>query len=155
MTPDKSKVLLVASLFLGLFGTAWASPVSFAESQIGKGETTGDNRGAYIRKIGKEGQPWCAYFVSYCLNLKKPIPNARGFLKAYSRVLQPRRGDIVVWSRGRDGRSGHVGLIKAVYKGYFEAIEGNTGAFPSKVRVVRHKLNDKAILGFVRPKKEV
>lgn len=153
MKPRAAYLVLVLLLWAGPeMGSAWANPLAIATAQIGQGETTGDNRGAYIKRIGGvQGQPWCAYFVSYCLHLNRPIPNARGFLKAYSHVLQPRGGDLVVWARGRDGLSGHVGIVKQVYKGYFDAIEGNSGAFPAKVKVVRHSLKDKALLGFVRP----
>lgn len=145
---------LAALALILICSQACAEPrqVLVAQSLIGQGETVGDNRGAFIKKIGGiQGQAWCAYFASYCLRLPRPIPNARGFLKAFPRVSRPAAGDLVVWSRGKDGRCGHVGIIKSVSEGHFEALEGNTGAFPSRVRVIRHKLSEKSILGFVRP----
>ena len=134
---------------------AWASPITKAEGLIGQGETWADNRGAFVAKIGKEGQPWCAYFVSYCLKLRKPIPNARGFLKAYPRVHKPLPGDLAIWSRGKDGRSGHIGIVQRVEKGAIYTIEGNTGSYPSKVKVIKHSLKAMpTLLGYVRPYKK-
>lgn len=148
-------ILIIASFLIMMMFVAIvnADVVSIAQSQIGFGETGGNNKGMYIRQYlgGREGLPWCAGFVSYCLKKSGTdisyTLRAKDFLKLGKKASHPQAGDIVVF--GRKG-GGHVGIIEKVNKNSFISIEGNTGDFPSKVKRLTHKLNEKNILGFVR-----
>ena len=128
---------------------------TIARAQIGCGEVGGDNRGKYVRRYldGQERLPWCAGFVSYCVReagyKTKYTLRARSYLNIGKRVRNPLPEDIVVFSRGRKP-CGHVGIIEKVSEDGFVSIEGNTGSYPSKVRRINHKFNEKNIIGFVR-----
>ncbi len=156
-----SAVILIASillcgviLFFLYVGTARADVVSVAQSQIGLGEVGGNNKGMYVRKYlnGQEGLPWCAGFVSWCVReAGYDIPyllRAKSYLKYGEVVNDPQPGDIVVFSRKGGG---HVGIIERVTKDKIISIEGNLGAYPSKIKRVIYKRGQiKNLLGFVR-----
>lgn len=153
------KAVMMLALMLMLGGSAWSAEsviVTQAMKYIGQGETCGDNCGKFVQRVLDDDRrlPWCAAFVSYVLQETEAYDNmpyilrARNFLKYGRKVSKPKPGDIVVWARGKD--MGHVGIVKSVGHGYFYALEGNTGAYPSKVMVIRHKVGEKALLGFRR-----
>lgn len=129
--------------------------VSVAQSQIGKGELWGNNRGFYVKQYlnGRENLPWCAGFVSYCakkagLNIRYTL-RAKDFIK-YGKSLKEyeiRPGDLVVFSRQGGG---HVGIIIEIGELHFATIEGNVGKYPAKVKTFIHKYSEKSIVGFVR-----
>ncbi len=106
----------------------------------------GKNRGYWIDKFNKKvgvkvGSPWCASFVSFCLDSVRsrfPIRTAlaRGFLRVRKYVVPigkvlrgeyiVERGDLVVWRYG-NGWQGHVGfVIRQIDNDKFETVEGNT-----------------------------
>ena len=87
--------------------------------------------------------PWCAAFVSWCfdqvgLNLGR-IDVIKGFVgcnfavnnvaKWGKIVTVPQAGDVSFYDWQGDGRFDHTGIFeKDLGLGYFQAIEGNTGA---------------------------
>jgi len=130
--------------------------VRIAQSQIGKGEIYGDNKGPEVKKYTK-GQEvaWCAAFVSWVRFRSGQSDNyflaARSYWKNYGhkRVGVPRPGDLIVFSRGSKG--GHIGIVEKVQGGTITTIEGNSGKFPAKVRRFTYKLGSiKNLLGFIR-----
>ena len=126
--------------------------VALARSQLGHGEVGGDNRGPEVRKYlnGRENLAWCAGFVSWCAReagYSRYTLRARDFLALGQRVTWPRSGDIVVFSR-KGGA--HAGIVESADRGGFVSIEGNTGAYPSVVKRIKHRLDEKNILGFRR-----
>lgn len=151
-----SVIVFLAIIILLVVGKAKAeiTPLSVAQSQIGLGETTGNNRGMYIRQYlnGQEGLPWCAGFISYCFK-KSGIKarytlRAKDYLKIGKIIDNPRPGDLIILSR--DG-GGHIGIIEKVTQDEIMTIEGNVGMFPSTVkRVTYNRNNIKNLLGFVR-----
>ena len=141
-----------------------ATPLSIAQAEIGKGETTGNNLGLDIKRYGqgKDGQPWCASFVSYCLN--EAGINDLGYPKAAKviwnkgrkldwQVEEPQSGDLICfWRTKPTSWQGHVGIIVSVTQTEIRTIEGNLGSFPSIVKEVRHAKNDiPRLLGYLRP----
>jgi len=143
---------------LAIVGLACADMISVARSQIGQGELFGNNRGPAIRQYlnGREGLPWCAGFVSYCLReagYELPYTlRAKEFLKFGKRVKNPKPGDLIVFSRQGGG---HIGIVSEVYPKdkIIITIEGNLGNYPSKVKEVHYKLGRiKNFMAFVRIK---
>lgn len=135
-----------------------------AKKNLGYGETGGNNRGLFIRAIGgKEGQEWCATFAGYCYErayemAKQPMPFERsqgakrlvknlgavGYLTKPDRAL-PLVGDLVCWSRGVLGWTGHVGVIVERTGAGFRTIEGNVGG---KVVCMTHRYSDPKLWRF-------
>lgn len=155
-----SAVILIASILLcGVIlllcvGTARADILTIAQSQIGLGEVGGNNKGMYVRRYlnGREGLPWCAGFVSYCVvkdGIRIPYTlRARDFLKLGIKVSNPKPGDLIVFSRQGGG---HVGIVEKITKDTITTIEGNTGDYPSKVkRITYQRGHIKNFLAFVR-----
>lgn len=158
--------LLIAGIIIIFLAMAWVAlfmPVKasaqvipgtvlqIARSEIGHGESFANNYGSDIRRYGAEGKPWCAAFVSYCLKgYGLPhILRAKDFVK-YGRcvaICEVRPGDIVIFTRKGGG---HAGIVEKLTSGGFISIEGNTGAFPAKVKRVKHSFGEKAIYRFVR-----
>jgi hypothetical protein len=167
---NKIKRLYLTLVFLLIFhSVAWSNSiyakriVSIAQSEIGRGETIGDNRGADVLRYTQEKScAWCAGFVSYVLSRAKANEKLGYNLSArsiYNKakklnwiVSKPQAGDLIVFWRGsRNGNLGHVGIVEYVDAQYIYTIEGNTGEFPSKVKRLKYKRhNIQRLLGFVR-----
>ncbi|MFA5169007.1 MAG: CHAP domain-containing protein [Candidatus Omnitrophota bacterium] len=170
---DRAKTYLIGVLLatviilLILIGTARAqivSPwVSVAKNEIGHGETERDNAGPDVRRYlrGEEGKPWCAAFVSWCLNQTRTdaMPyflRARSFLWIGEMVDNPCSGDLIVlWRGNQNDKTGHVGIIESVEGNTITTIEGNVGVFPAKVKRVVYQGKPKKLLGYVRLKQEI
>ena len=157
---NKTKISLLA--FLSLLELAVIAraetPLAIAQSQLGRGEIGGNNRGAYVRKYlnGRENLPWCAGFISYCFReagYKLPYTLwARDYLKLGRKVTIPRPGDLMVFSR--KGGGGHIEIISKVTKDNIFTIGGNVGPAPAKIREFKYnRHNIKNLLGFVRIEK--
>jgi len=142
------------------------STLSVARSLLGKGEVGGNNSGPFVEMLlGKEYDgdddddgAWCAAFISHCVSqassgsppfamsfgAKAIFKNASGY---GAKSMEPKVGDIVCWDRGKlnpDGTKswmGHVGFVDRVDGDIFYAIEGNKGAYPSKVRRFKYELS--------------
>lgn len=140
-----------------------------AIAEMGHGEEGGNNRGPdldrYRRGIGAPGDPWCAAFVSFCLEsgaaaLGVPCPVKRSHsarrlfanvLAAGSRVERPAARDIVLWARGAaNSGQGHIGIVSRVAGNTFWSVQGNKGGFPSRVREYLSELGEANLLGFGR-----
>ena len=65
-------------------------------------------------RINPKHTPWCAAFVNATLNKNNMIGTnkltARSFLKWGKKVEKPRKGDILVFKRGKHKWQGHVGF---------------------------------------------
>lgn len=145
--------------------------VAVDEVSAGASEQQGNNRGPFVAKylngLIKPPADWCAGFVSWCFDQHPDgcpfgyTLGARDILKrcrqrgwVYDhRTIDPKPGDIVVWRRGPlEGWQGHVGLVfEATAGGVLHTIEGNKGAYPSRVRsfsYVRHGMD--TLLGYAR-----
>lgn len=133
-----------------------------AQRCIGMGEVEANNESEWldhIRSGGPKGA-WCAAFVSHCalaawahtydslgwdVLLRPyremcPVKRCHGARKLYRSIGKagrfldgPKVGAVACWERGRDGWSGHVGIVSEVEGKRFWAIEGNIGAFPAVV----------------------
>jgi hypothetical protein len=146
---------------------AWEA-LTVANRELGNGEETGNNRGPDVRRYRGDAvaAAWCAAFVSWCYeqaardlsNMKLPFARSHGAKKLYknigkagSFVSRPLPGDVVCWDRGKAGSwQGHIGFVVKVQGSTFWTIEGNVGAFPSKVAVYRHELDEARLVGFAR-----
>jgi len=83
-----------------------------------------------------QGQPWCACFVTWCMEQAFGRAAAEKLLKHYPYVYcpsmvgrftlnaNPKRGDIVIFYRGDE--FAHTGLVTSVNGDKFTTIEGNT-----------------------------
>lgn len=138
-----------------------ADIVTIAESQIGKGEIGGNNKGAIVEKYTRgRDAAWCAGFVSWVIahsdhrKRKAYLLSARSYWEFYkdSRTRKPRPGDVIVFYRGsRSGHSGHVGIVEEVRGNRLVSIEGNVGPYPARVKRIQYRLNNMPnLLGFVR-----
>lgn len=131
--------------------------LAIATSELGCGETTGNNQGEAITRYRRNDGtgllptvgPWCASFVSYCYMQAitelgawsvgfRSSRGARrlGKLMPY-RVDVPIPGAIIVWSRGAvGGWKGHTGIIETYdpVTDTCTVLEGNKGHFPSVVK---------------------
>ena len=115
-----------------------------AQNYVGTVEKTGKNDGAeveYIIKRGKgaKGSPYCAYFVTLCIDsakIKEPTVRsglARNFktkksIKASDVILgkvEIPKGTILVWEKGNT-IYGHVGFVFEWKKDKGMTIEANT-----------------------------
>lgn len=128
---------------------------ALGELVLGAEEEGGNNLGQWVRKyMGKDwvGGPWCAGFVSWCLDQTyDDPPYIRGARRLANEVaeegeqvgvrfIQP--GDIISWKRSSGGSyAGHIGIVCAVTCDHVYSIEGNAGP-KGAVRVWRYALPD-------------
>lgn len=141
-------------LFMAYTGVCFAQPaiVMIAESQIGKGEQGGDNRGPIVMQYTR-GQEvaWCAGFVSWVrfhAGFKGDyFLAARSYLK-FPHVSRPRAGDLIILRRAGGN---HVGIVEDVRGSTVRTIEGNVGPYPARVKRVTYTLGSiPNLLAFVR-----
>lgn len=83
-----------------------------------------------------QGLPWCAVFVTWCMEKSFGRENATKLLKHYPYIYcpqmqqlfdlnaNPKRGDIVIFKR--NGTFTHTGIVTDVIGDMFYTIEGNT-----------------------------
>lgn len=116
-----------------------------ARKYVGLIERTG-NRGPHIdrwnRRVGAPlGSPWCASFVSFCLDAggaHEPRTRSawsRAFVgsgaieasKVLSGEYTPQAGDIVIWRRS--ATAGHIGFVEKEWsRARGRTVEGNTSS---------------------------
>jgi uncharacterized protein (TIGR02594 family) len=152
--------IIVATIVIIALGVWWsvahADIVSVARQEIGHGEFIFDNYGPDVARYmqGRQGLPWCAGFVSYCLSqagYKLPYTlRSRTFLDYGKRVGTPQPGDLAVFSRGN---AGHVGIVEKVTGNKIVTIEGNTGNYPAQVRRITYNGTPRNLLAWVRVQK--
>lgn len=150
---------VVLAMFLICFDSKDAKAneiVRIAESQIGKGEIGGNNRGLEVERYTKgKDCAWCAAFVSWVLSRsghnEHYFLSARSYWKAYAnkKVERPQPGDLIIFKRGSFG--GHIGIVEKIQGQTVTTIEGNVGRYPARVREFKYHLNHiPHLLGFVR-----
>lgn len=126
--------------------------IEIALSQVGTKEMPPESNnvkyntwiyGKEVRDTPESKFPWCAAFVSWCfdqagMNLGR-IDVIKGFVgcnyavnnvaKWGKIVTVPAQGDVSFYDWNGDGRFDHTGIFdKDLGGGFFQAIEGNTGA---------------------------
>lgn len=143
--------------------------IKFAENEVGydryKDPQKGTKYGRWYAEYtgssyyGENGVPYCAMFVSYCLNKTGTkcnyFPNAVAFDTRDRPIIGDRwvdkyklkRGDIIGFDWDIDARGDHVGIILEVHDDYVLTIEGNTDNGKVKRRT-RYYAN---IIGGIRP----
>jgi hypothetical protein len=103
----------------------------------------GSNMSKYGAWYGGDGQPWCAYFVTWCFEVGAGgspsfakgsyysycpyvVSDARNGRNGLSVTGSPIPGDLVVYDWQRDGTFDHIGIFKSGSAYEWHAIEGNT-----------------------------
>lgn len=153
--------------------------LEIALNEIGNGEEVGNNRGPHVAKYaGTQPIPnvdhgaWCSLFVSWCMVQAGYDPTVHGVSwNRWNRkrrsakwlfrlvrntghsLLVPEPGCLVCWNRGaRDSWKGHIGICSASKgEGVFVVVEGNRGAYPSKVGEFRHADEEANLVGYAIP----
>jgi hypothetical protein len=142
--------------------------IEIAESQIGVHERTknsGPEIDKYLKFVGLgPGYPWCAAFVSWCINECEEkghptnfTPSASvlqmwNFNKLKYRVNVPKPGDVFIMDFGKG--KGHTGFVKSVAGFRIITIEGNSNLKGSREGThVLQSSRDIASInkGFLRP----
>lgn len=152
--------------------TTPAQVIAEAKKHVGYVEGPKKNN-IFGKWYGSNGTPWCAAFVSYCLNhtgagdLIKGAQTPKGFnscgagikffksKKAWFPVKDAKPGDLCFFDWDHDGEQDHVGIVvkNDPAKKVLHTIEGNTsdknhsngGTVQAKVR------NYSVIMGVGRP----
>ena len=136
---------------------------NLARNMRGMGEA-GNNGGPLVRAaMGYEGDPWCGGFVNYVFaqaGLPGIYPQtdfrlARSYMREAERhgafhsgqSQRPQVGDVVVFTRGANPQSGHVGIIVAVNGDEITYVSGNDGNQVTERTFNRHS-PPPALLGY-------
>lgn len=128
-----NKVLSIAENEIGYLEKKTISQLDSKTANAGSANYT-----KYWRDIkpSYQGQPWCACFVTWCIEQSFGKDNAKKLLKHYPYVYcptmaelfklnsNPKRGDIVIFYR--NGTFVHTGFVTGVNGDKFTTIEGNT-----------------------------
>lgn len=98
--------------------------------------------------------PWCSSFVNWCITQAGGVGTndamARSWLAWGSRIKEPVAGDLVIFSRGSNIVSGHVGFLASKPKIYLPFVYVLGGNQNNQVCVAKYmKWN---ILGYRRAK---
>lgn len=113
---------------------------------------------------GIPNQPWCAMFVSYCMNKAGVLPNVvKKFASCYigwnwfkskgqtrNRGYIPQKGDIIFfdWNPEKGDGIDHVGIVNNVNGEYIYILEGN---HDDQVNIYKYHINDARIYGYAVP----
>jgi len=151
------------------------SALQFAINELiaGAGEVGGNNKGPWVKKYlqpggGKEGDSWCAAFISWCFlqaagGDKNAMPfkytlGARNVFNQFKqkgwtfdgnsdKQLQP--GDIVSWWRvSMPSGLGHIAIVHHFEDGFVYTIEGNKAANVAGFSYVKSRMDK--LLGYGR-----
>ena len=109
-------------------------------------------------------QPWCAMFVSYCMNKAGVLPNVvkkfascsigwkwfRSKGQTRNRGYIPQKGDIIFfdWEPEKGDGIDHVGIVNNVNGEYIYTLEGN---HDDQVNIYKYHINDARIYGYAVP----
>jgi len=139
--------------------------LEIALSQYGQKEIEGNEDNKTILKYSTEAghvwvshdeTPWCSIFVDW-VAMKAGVErthkaNALSWLSVGELTMEPITGDIAIFKRGTDPKSGHVGIfiayeVNAFQKstGYIYILGGNQN---NQVKISTFHEND--LLGFVK-----
>jgi len=101
-------------------------------------------------KATSDDVPWCSAFVNWCFQrvglTGTGLANARSWLKWGKAIDTPVEGCVVVFKRGRNPKSGHVGFVVGDDGETLRVLGGNQG---DMVKVSRFKKAD--VLGYRWP----
>ena len=113
---------------------------------------------------GIPNQPWCAMFVSYCMNKAGVLPNVvkkfascsigwnwfKSKGQTRNRGYIPQKGDIIFFDLDPEKGNGidHVGIVNNVNEEYIYALEGN---HDDQVNIYKYHINDARIYGYAVP----
>ncbi len=113
---------------------------------------------------GIPNQPWCAMFVSYCMNKAGVLPNVvkkfascsigwnwfKSKGQTRNRGYIPQKGDIIFfdWEPEKGDGIDHVGIVNNVNGEYIYALEGN---HDDQVNIYKYHINDARIYGYAVP----
>lgn len=113
---------------------------------------------------GIPNQPWCAMFVSYCMNKAGVLPNVvkkfascsigwnwfKSKGQTRNRGYIPQKGDIIFfdWNPEKGDGIDHVGIVNNVNGEYIYALEGN---HDDQVNIYKYHINDSKIYGYAVP----
>lgn len=113
---------------------------------------------------GIPNQPWCAMFVSYCMNKAGVLPNVvkkfascsigwkwfRSKGQTRNRGYIPQKGDIIFfdWEPEKGDGIDHVGIVNNVNGEYIYTLEGN---HDDQVNIYKYHINDARIYGYAVP----
>jgi len=103
--------------------------------------------------VKDDGVSWCDAFVDWCALMAGSAPtpglNARAWLDAGEKVVEPKQGDIVIlWRESKDSWKGHVGFFIKENDKMVWILGGNqTG----QVRISAYRKN--RVLGYRRLRK--
>jgi uncharacterized protein (TIGR02594 family) len=108
-------------------------------------------KGANSSQVGVPSELWCADFMNFILGQTGQSGTgsraARSFLKYGHKVDGPRVGAIVVFSRGGNSESGHVGIVRGTDgDGNPIVISGNHGK-----KVAESVYKKEKVLGYFMP----
>jgi uncharacterized protein (TIGR02594 family) len=117
-------------------GPKW---LQIARGEIGTKEIKGSQHNPkimeYLKTVGigsGDETPWCAAFAAWCLkNAGVSIKGVTGFAKSFTTSPSFRKkdnieyGDIVVFNRGTNSQSGHVGFVCGTQNGRILVLGGN------------------------------
>lgn len=113
---------------------------------------------------GIPNQPWCAMFVSYCMNKAGVLPNVvkkfascsigwnwfKSKGQTRNRGYIPQKGDIIFfdWNPEKGDGIDHVGIVNNVNGEYIYTLEGN---HDDQVNIYKYHINDARIYGYAVP----
>lgn len=143
-------------------GSAASRMVSYELSQLGIGDTKGNNNVKYNtwywgRVINGSGYAWCMAFQAYCCNQvtgsNNAIPRTASCTDAVNKFKQrgqfhysryyggnytPKAGDLVFYTSNGGKNSCHVGMIiGSPVNGYLQTVEGNIQCSDRNWKVVK------------------
>jgi len=110
---------------------------SLAKKEIGVKELDGDLNSpriltyhSYVKgEFTSDSIPWCSSFVNYCMQVAGGMGTksamARSWLAWGKKISTPHEGCVVVFARGTDGISGHVGFFVKESKTNIWVLGGN------------------------------
>lgn len=108
-----------------------------AKKELGVHELMGDENEPRILEYFKctdlqvtnDDVPWCSAFVNFCFQTAGGQGTrdamARSWLKWGRAIKDPRPSDIVIFSRGFDGISGHVAFVYEWHNSFMKCLGGN------------------------------
>lgn len=113
---------------------------------------------------GLPNEPWCAMFVSYCMNKAGVLQNVvkkfascsigwkwfRSKGQTRNRGYIPQKGDIIFfdWNPEKGDGIDHVGIVNNVNGEYIYTLEGN---HDDQVNIYKYHINDARIYGYAVP----
>ena len=134
------------------------TPYEIAKGELGVTETPGiehtkriiEYHATTTLKATADEISWCSSFVNWCVfksgRRGTNSAAARSWLDYGTVVETPQEGDILIFKRGSDPKSGHVGFYTGENELYYKVLGGNQS---NQVKISLYKKAD--LLGIRRP----